>query len=85
VTVAKLSDVKLTMLAWLPLPPFGPTPPDTTCLFSDGVEFWLGWYRGSQILCKGYGPHTVMNVTPTTRERVKWAKLNNLVAIFARE
>ena len=80
--IAKMADVKVTMLAWLPVPPHGPRPPEGTCLFSDGVQFWAGWWHEDGIMVSIMGGAIAVPIKPSTRSHLRWAKLNNLVKIF---
>lgn len=82
-TQPKLSDAKLTMLAWLPLPPAGPRPPEAAqCIFSDGVRFWAGWWTGEAIMVNVGSANVTVQIADARRPFMRWAKLNNLVAIF---
>lgn len=75
--ISKLSDVKLSMLAWLPMPPNGPRPPDDCwCLFSNGREFVVGIFNRDRVSTK-IGPDVALS------SLTHWAKLNNLSTLFA--
>lgn len=70
--IAALSDSKLTMLAWVPLPPKGVYPQDgALALFSDGHRFWLGTRE----------EYEKMQFQDSWRATF-WAKLNDLSAIL---
>ena len=75
--IAKLSDVKLTMLAWLPMPPDGPHPPEATpCLFSNGAIHMLA--TADQL--RAFDVTRRFYFKPT-----HWAKMNDLTPIFERK
>jgi hypothetical protein len=72
------ADPKITLLAWIHIDKA--KPPKTTCLFTDGVSFWTGWYSTDDrciYVNTGSG-----NIRLELHRVVWWAKLNNLVPIL---
>ena len=81
--IAKLADVKLTMLAWLPLPPNGPSPAEgDVCLFSNGPLFWNGRWEMGEIIVESPAGRYRLTLIPIVRAKIRWARLNDMSAIF---
>ena len=71
-------EPKITVLAWIPMELM--RPPTTTCLFTDGLSFWAGWYSNTD---QCIYPNTGDSSKGFSLNRVThWAKLNNLVKIL---
>ena len=72
-----MDEPKITVLAWVTMEV---KPPKTTCLYSDGIEFWTGWYSPTDqcIYVKGVDGNSILPLDRVTH----WAKLNNLMPIF---
>ena len=74
------NDPKITLLAWIDIR--AQKPPTSTCLFTDGVSFWTGWWSGTdQRIYVNAGPRLPHGVLELS-EVHSWAKLNNLVPIL---
>lgn len=83
--IGRLSDSKVSLLAWLPLPPHGPPPPEAPqlLLFSDGVQYCAGWYCQHYIQVAALGQNGPrVDLTTARRMTLRWAKLNNLLELF---
>lgn len=68
----------LTM-AWYKMPRLGgPHPPKSTCLYSNGISFWTGWYDSDtkSIVLTGPAP---LNRRIKLEQVSYWAKLDNLM------
>ena len=74
-----MSELKITVQQWFTLNDAMPI--RTTCLFSDGVSFWSGWWDGDnkRVRINANGNASVL----LAREKIKyWTQLENLIAKF---
>lgn len=75
-----MGKLQITVQQWFNLDDKSVRPPSTTCLFSDGVSFWAGWW-----CTESNEVHINTGVVSKVLESdlpLYWTALENLIAKF---